>query len=71
VRQRQPGGVGGVLGVGEDVRRCLTYIGESIVFVLGFRVGPQTNSLVENKGLGKKRGQTGCGTETDWSKVRD
>jgi hypothetical protein len=30
----------GVLGGGEDVGRCLTYIGKSLVFVLGFRVGP-------------------------------
>jgi hypothetical protein len=39
VRWRQLRGVGGVLGVGEDVRRCLTYIGKSLGFVLGFRVG--------------------------------
>jgi hypothetical protein len=33
-------GMGGVLGGGEDVGRCLTYIGESLGFVLGFRVSP-------------------------------
>ena len=43
----------GVLGGGEDVGRCLTYIGESLGFVLSFRVGPQTNRLVGDKGLGK------------------
>jgi hypothetical protein len=45
--------MGGVLGGGEDVGRCLTYIGESLGFVLSFRVGPQTNRLVGDKGLGK------------------
>jgi hypothetical protein len=30
----------GVLGGGEDVRKCLTYIGQRLGFVLGFRVGP-------------------------------
>jgi hypothetical protein len=38
VRRRQPRGVGGVLGGGEDVGRCLTYIGQTLEFVLGFRV---------------------------------
>jgi hypothetical protein len=52
-RQQQPRGMGGVLGGGEDVGRCLTYIGESLGFVLSFRVGPQTNRLVGDKGLGK------------------
>jgi hypothetical protein len=50
-------GVGAVLGGGEDVGRCLTYIGESLQFVLSFRVGPRTNRLVGDKGLGKKRGK--------------
>jgi hypothetical protein len=63
--------VGGVLRGGEDVGRCLTYIGESLGFVLGFRVGPQTNRLVGDKGPRKKRGQTGCSKETDWAKARD
>jgi hypothetical protein len=57
VRQWQPRGVGGVLGGGEDVGRGLTYIGESLGFVFGFRVGPQTNRLVGDKGPGKKRGK--------------
>jgi hypothetical protein len=39
------------------VGRCLTYIGESLGFVLGFRVGPQTNRLVGDKEPGKKRGK--------------
>jgi hypothetical protein len=34
-------------------------LGDSIEFVLGFRVGPPTNRLVGDKGTGKKRGQTG------------
>jgi hypothetical protein len=34
-------------------------LGDSIEFVLGFRVGPPTNRLVGDKGPGKKRGQTG------------
>jgi hypothetical protein len=63
--------VGGVLRGGEDVGRCLTYIGESLGFVLGFRVSPRTNRLVGDKGSGKKRGQTGCGKETDWAKAMD
>jgi hypothetical protein len=63
--------VGGVVGGGEDVGRYLTYIGESIGFVLGFRVSPRTNRLVGDKGVGKKGGQTGCGNETDWTKTRD
>jgi hypothetical protein len=49
--------VEGVLGHGEDMRKCLTYIGESLGFVLGFRVDPQTNRLVGDKGPGKKRGK--------------
>jgi hypothetical protein len=44
----------GVLGGGEDVERCLTYIGESLGFVLGFRVGPWINRLVEANGMGKR-----------------
>jgi hypothetical protein len=39
-RWRQPGAWGGVSGGGEDVRRCLTYIEDSLGFVLSFRVGP-------------------------------
>jgi hypothetical protein len=53
------------------VGRFLTYIGESLGFVLGIRVGPRTTRLVEDKEPGKKRGQTGCGKETDWTKARD
>jgi hypothetical protein len=63
--------VGGVWGGGEDVERCLTYIRESLGFVLGFRVYPWTNRLMGEKGLGKKRGQTGCSREMDWAKARD
>jgi hypothetical protein len=70
-RWQQPGSVGGVLVGGEDVEKCLTYIGESIHFVLGFRLSPQTNRLVGDNGPGKKRGQTGCDKETDWAKARD
>jgi hypothetical protein len=44
----------GVSGGGKDVGRCLTYIGESIGFVLGFRVGPWINRLVEAIGPGKR-----------------
>jgi hypothetical protein len=47
--------VGRVLGGGEDMGRCPTYIGDRLGLVLGFRVGPQTNRFVEDKGLGKKR----------------
>jgi hypothetical protein len=32
--------VGGVVGGGEDMGRCLTYIGESLGFILDFRIGP-------------------------------
>jgi hypothetical protein len=63
--------VGGAVGGGEDVGRFLTYIGESIGFVLGFRVSPRTKRLVENIGPGKKGRQTGCGKETDWAKARN
>jgi hypothetical protein len=70
-RRRQPGSVGGVLGGREDVGRCIIYIGESLGFVLGFRVSPWANRLVRDKGPGKKRGQTGCGMETGWAKARD
>jgi hypothetical protein len=42
----------GVLGGGEDMGRCLTYIGESLGFVLGFRVGPWINRLVGLMGRG-------------------
>jgi hypothetical protein len=44
----------GVLGGGEDVRRCLTYIRESLGFVLGFRVGPWINRLVGANGPEKR-----------------
>jgi hypothetical protein len=64
--------VGGVLeGGGKDVGRCLAYIGESIGLVLGFRVGPQTNKSVRDKGPSKKRGQTGCDKKTNCAKARD
>jgi hypothetical protein len=48
------------------VGRCLTYIGESLGFVLGFRVGPQTNRLVEDKGSGKKRGKRAAVRKSAW-----
>jgi hypothetical protein len=44
----------GVLGGGEDVGRCLTYIGKSLGFVLGFRVGPWINRLVGANGAGRE-----------------
>jgi hypothetical protein len=50
-------GVGRDLGVREDVGRCLTYIGESLGFVLDFRVDPRNNRLVGDKGPGKKGGK--------------
>jgi hypothetical protein len=46
--------MGGVLGCREDVGRCLTYIVESLGFVLGFRVGPRTNRFMGDKGTGKR-----------------
>jgi hypothetical protein len=36
------------------VERCLTYIGESLGFVLGFRVGLWINRLVGANGPGKR-----------------
>jgi hypothetical protein len=52
---------GGILGAwegvsvgGEDVGKCLTYIGGSLGFVLGFRVGPWINRLVGANGPGKR-----------------
>jgi hypothetical protein len=45
---------------------CLTCIGESLGFVLGFRVGPRTNILVGNKGSGKKRSKQA----EKWAAVR-
>jgi hypothetical protein len=65
MRRRQPESMEGVLGAWEDMGTCLTYIGESLGFVLIFRVGPRTNRLVGGNGSGEKRGQTGCGTETN------
>jgi hypothetical protein len=44
----------GVLGSGEDVGRCLTYIGESVGFILGFRGGSWINRLVGANGPGKR-----------------
>jgi hypothetical protein len=44
----------GVLGGGEDVGRSLTYIGERLGFVLGFRVDPWINRLVGANGPGKR-----------------
>jgi hypothetical protein len=41
-RPWQPGGMGGVLWGGEDVGRCLTYIGESIGFVLCFELAHES-----------------------------
>jgi hypothetical protein len=43
-----------VLGGGEDVGRCLTYIGESLGFILGFRVGSWINRLVGANEPGKR-----------------
>jgi hypothetical protein len=43
-----------VLEGGEDVGRCLTYIVESLGFVLGFRVGTWINRLVGANGPGKR-----------------
>jgi hypothetical protein len=43
-----------VLRGGEDVGRCLTYIGKSLGFVLGFRVGPWINRLVGANGPRKR-----------------
>jgi hypothetical protein len=56
----------GVLGGGEDVGRCLTYIGESIGFVLGFRVGSWINRLVGANGPGKRE----CNRIEKWAMVR-
>jgi hypothetical protein len=61
----------GVLEGGEDMGRCLTYIRESLGFVLGFRVSPQTRSLVGGNEIGEKRWQMGCDKETGWPKARD
>jgi hypothetical protein len=58
--------VGGFFGGVEDVGRCLTYIGESLGFILGYRVGPQTNRLVGDKGLGKKRGKWAAVRKRTW-----
>jgi hypothetical protein len=44
----------GVLGGADDVGRCLTYIGKSLGFVLGFRVDPWINRLVGANGPGKR-----------------
>jgi hypothetical protein len=41
------------------------YRGESRV-VLGFRVGPRTNRLVEDKGSGKKRGKRAAVRKSAW-----
>jgi hypothetical protein len=49
-----PGAWEGVLRGGEDVGRCLTYIGESLRFVLSFRVGPWINRLVGVNEPGKR-----------------
>jgi hypothetical protein len=66
MRRQQTGGLGGVLGDREDVERCLTYKGESLGFVLGFNVGPQTNRLVGDKGPGKKRGKWAAVRKQTW-----
>jgi hypothetical protein len=57
----------GVLGGGEDVERCLTYIGKSLGFVLGFRVGPWINRLVGANGPGKRE----CNRIKKWAMVRN
>jgi hypothetical protein len=44
----------GVLGGGEDVGRCLTYIGKSLGFDLGFRVGLWINRLMGANGPRKR-----------------
>jgi hypothetical protein len=56
----------GVSGGGEDVGRCITYIGESLGFVLGFRVDPWINRLVEANGPGKRE----CNRIEKWAMVR-
>jgi hypothetical protein len=56
-RWQQLGGVWGVLGGGEDVGWCFTYIGENLGFVLAFIVGPWTNRLVRVNGPGKREGK--------------
>jgi hypothetical protein len=56
----------GVLGDGEDVGRCVTYIGESLGFVLCFRVGPWINRLVGVNGPGKRE----CNRTKKWAMVR-
>jgi hypothetical protein len=56
----------GVSGGGEDMGRCLTYIGESLGFVLGFRVGPWINRLVGANGPGKRE----CNRIKKWAMVR-
>jgi hypothetical protein len=56
----------GVLGGVEDVGRCLTYIGESLGCVLGFRVGPWINRLVGANGPGKRE----CNRTKKWAMVR-
>jgi hypothetical protein len=56
----------GVLGGGEYMGRCLTYIGKSLGFVLGFRVGPLINRLVGANGSGKRE----CNQIEKWAMVR-
>jgi hypothetical protein len=55
-----------VLEGGEDVGRCLTYIVESLGFVLGFRVGTWINRLVGANGPGKRE----CNQIKKWAIVR-
>jgi hypothetical protein len=56
----------GVLGGGEDVGRCLTYIGKRLGFVWGFRVGPWINRLMGANGPGRKE----CNRIEKWAMVR-
>jgi hypothetical protein len=56
----------GVLGGGEDVGRCLSYIGESVGFVLGFRVGPWINRLVGANGPENRE----CNRIEKWAMTR-
>jgi hypothetical protein len=50
-------GRGRSFGDGEDVGRYLTYIGESLGFFWGFRVGLRPNRLVRDNGSGKREGK--------------
>jgi hypothetical protein len=66
--------VGRVLGGVEHMGRCPTYIWDRLGLVLRFRVGPQTNRFVEDKGSGKKEinePENGLRKKTDLAKAKD